>query len=112
MRIMNDTEAVSLVVSSLLLIMVVAGGAVFLSAAMRDVGSQTDDSVGKSSSMNITAIKIDIVTSDLAKPAIESLVNTYNDKHSGVMLQLQRGEMLGGSSSIVIGAVATGTVDV
>lgn len=112
MKMIKDTNAVSPIVSSLLLIMVVAGGAAFLSAMMRDVGSQADDAVGKSSSMNITALKIDVVSSDLAQPAIESLVNTYNDKRSGVMLQIQQGEMLGGTSNIVIGATATGTVDV
>lgn len=112
MRIINDTDAVSTVVSSLLLIMVVAGGAAFLSAMMRDVGSQADDAVGKTSSMNITALKIDVVSSDLAQPAVESLGNAYNDKRSGMTLQLQQGEMLGGTSNIVIGATGAGTVDI
>ncbi len=112
MKMIKDTNAVSPVVSSLLLIMVVAGGAAFLSAMMRDVGSQADDAVGKTSSMNITAMKIDIVTADLAQPAVESLRNTYNDKRSGVMLQQQQGEMLGGTSNIVIGAIDAGTADI
>jgi len=111
MKMIKDTNAVSTVVASLLLIMVVAGSAAFLSAIMQDVGSQADDAVGKSSSMNITAIKIEVVSSDLAQPAVESLGSTYNDKRSGVMLQLQQGEMLGGTSNIVIGATGTGTVD-
>ncbi len=111
-KMIKDTNAVSPVVSSLLLIMVVAGGAAFLSAMMRDVGSQADDAVGKTSSVDITAIKIDLVTSDLAQPAVEPLVNAYNDKRSGVMLQLQQGEMLGGTSSIVIGAIGIGTADI
>ncbi len=112
MKMIKDTKAVSTVVSSLLLIMVVAGGAAFLSSMMRNVGSQADDAIGKTSSADITAMKLNIVSSDLAQPAVEALVKAYNDKHTGVMLQLQQGEMLNGTSNVSISALATGIADI
>ncbi len=112
MKIIEDTKAVSPVVASLMLIMVVAGGAAFLSTIMQDVSSQTDDAVGKSNSADITSIKINIISSDLAMPAADSLVKAYNDKSAGVTLQLQKSETLAGTSNVSIGAVGTGITDI
>lgn len=112
MKIINDTNAVSPVVASLMLIMVVAGSAAFLSAMMQNMNSQTDSMAGKSTSVERTSMKISILSSDLARPAVVSLIKTYNDKHTGVMLELQESETLGGTSNVSIGEVGTGMADI
>ncbi len=94
MKIIKDTNAVSPVVASLMLIMVVAGSVTFLAGMMQNMNSQADQVAGKSTSADRTSMKINIISSDLAMPAVEPLVKAYNDKHTGVMLQLQKSETL------------------
>ncbi len=112
MKIIRDTKAVSTVVASLMLIMVVAGSAAFLSKMMQDMNSQTDKVAGKSTGADRTSMKINIISSDLARPAVEPLVKAYNDKSLGVFLQLQESETLNVTSNISIGEVGTGIVDI
>lgn len=112
MKIIKDTKAVSPVVASLMLIMVVAGSVTFLSTIMQDMNSQTDKVAGKSTSADRTSIKINIISSDLARPAVEPLVKAYNDKRLGVFLQLQESEILNVTSNVSIGEVGTGIADI
>jgi ABC-type phosphate transport system substrate-binding protein len=112
MKIIKDTNAVSPVVASLMLIMVVAGSVTFLSGMMQNMNSQTDKVAGKSNSADRTSIKINIISSDLAYPAILPLVNAYNDKSLGVMLQLQASAALNMTSNVSIGEVGTGIADI
>jgi ABC-type phosphate transport system substrate-binding protein len=112
MRIIKDTNAVSPVVATLMLIMVVAGSVAFLSGMMQNMNSQTDKVAGKSNGADRTSIKINIISSDLAEPAILPLVNAYNDKSLGVMLQLQASAALAVTSNVSIGEVGTGTADI
>ncbi len=112
MKIIKDTTAVSPVVATLMLIMVVAGSVTFLSGMMQNMNSQTDKVAGKSNSADRTSININIISSDLAEPAIEPLVNAYNDKSLGVFLQLQKSETLNVTSNVSIGEVSTGIADI
>jgi ABC-type phosphate transport system substrate-binding protein len=112
MKIIKDTNAVSTVVASLMLIMVVAGSAAFLSAMMKDMNSQTDKVAGKSTSADRTSMKINIISSDLARPAVEPLVKAYNNKSLGVFLQLQESETLDVTSNVSIGEVGTGIAEI
>lgn len=112
MKIIKDTSAVSPVVASLMLIMVVAGSAAFLSSMMQNMNQQTDSVAGKSTSVERTSLKINIIGSDLTNPAVKPLIKAYNDKHLGVMLQLQESEILGGTSNVPIGEVGTGVADI
>ncbi len=112
MKIIKDTNAVSTVVASLMLIMVVAGSAAFLSKMMQDMNSQTDKVAGKSTSADRTSMKINIISSDLARPAVEPLVEAYNNKSLGVFLQLQESETLDVTSNVSIGEVGTGIADI
>ncbi|MFZ3384189.1 MAG: hypothetical protein WA144_09710, partial [Candidatus Methanoperedens sp.] len=112
MRLIDDTKAVSMVVSALLLIIVVAGSVAFLAGTMQGVTSQTDQVVSNGNSADIGAIKINIISSDLALPAVSSLVKTYNDKNLGVKLQLQQSDSLGGTSNVSIGSVSSGLADI
>jgi ABC-type phosphate transport system substrate-binding protein len=110
--IIRDRNAVSTVVASLMLIMVVAGSAAFLSAMMRNMGTQTDSMANKSTSVERTAMKINIISSDLAEPAVAPLVDAYNNKQTGVFLQLQTSATISVSSTVAIGGVGTGTADI
>ncbi len=112
MKIIKDTNAVSTVVASLMLIMVVAGSVAFLSKIMQDMNSQTDNVAGKGTSTDRTSIKINIISSDLAMPAMEPLVKAYNDKNIGVFLQLQESETLDVTSNVSIGEIGTGIADI
>ncbi len=112
MKIIKDTNAVSPVVASLMLIMVVAGSVTFLSGMMQNMNSQADQVAGKSTSADRTSMKINIISSDLARPAVEPLVKAYNDKLLGVMLQLQASETLDMTSNVSIGEVGTGIADI
>ncbi len=112
MKIIKDTNAVSTVVASLMLIMVVAGSAAFLSGMMQNMNSQADQVAGKSTGSDRTSLKINIISSDLARPAVEPLVKAYNDKRLGVMLQLQASETLDMTSNVSIGEVGTGIADI
>lgn len=111
MKIIKDTNAVSPVVACLMLIMVVAASVAFLSGMMQNMNSQTDKVAGKSNSADRTSIKINIISSDLAYPAIFPLVKAYNDKSLGVMLQLQTSAALNMTSNVSIGEVGTGIAD-
>jgi ABC-type phosphate transport system substrate-binding protein len=112
MKIIKDANAVSTVVASLMLIMVVAGSAAFLSKMMQDMNSQTDKVAGKSTSADRTSMKINIISSDLAKPAVEPLVEAYNNKSLGVFLKLQESETMDVTSNISISEVGTGIADI
>jgi ABC-type phosphate transport system substrate-binding protein len=112
MKIIKDTNAVSTVVASLMLIMVVAGSAAFLSKMMQDMNSQTDKVAGKSTSADRTSMKINIISSDLARPAVEPLVEAYNNKSLGVFLRLQESETMDVTSNVSIGEVGTGIADI
>lgn len=112
MKIIRDTKAVSTVVASLMLIMVVAGSAAFLSKMMQDMNSQTDKVAGKSTSADRTSMKINIISSDLALPAVGPLVEAYNNKSLGVFLQLQESETLDVTSNVSISEVGTGIADI
>ncbi|VVB87008.1 Uncharacterised protein [uncultured archaeon] len=112
MKIINDTNAVSPVVASLMLIMVVAGSVTFLSGMMQNMDSQTDRVAGASTSADRTSIKINIISSDLAEPAVEPLVQAYNDKRLGVFLQLQVSGTMAVNSNVSIGEVGTGIADI
>ncbi|VVB90901.1 Uncharacterised protein [uncultured archaeon] len=112
MKIIKDTNAVSTVVASLMLIMVVAGSAAFLSKMMQDMNSQTDKVAGKSTSADRTSMKINIISSDLAMPAVEPLVEAYNNKSLGVFLRLQESETMDVTSNVSIGEVGTGIADI
>lgn len=112
MRLIDDTKAVSMVVSALLLIIVVAGSVAFLAGTMQGVTSQTDKAVSNGNSADLGAIKINIISSDLALPAVSPLVKAYNDKNLGVKLQLQQSDSLGGTSNVSIGSVFSGLADI
>ncbi len=112
MKIIKDTNAVSPVVASLMLIMVVAGSVTFLSGMMQNMNSQADQVAGKSTGADRTSMKINIISSDLARPAVEPLVKAYNDKRLGVVLQLQEGMTAGVTSNVSIGEVGTGIADI
>ncbi len=115
MKILRDTNAVSPVVATLMLIMVAAGSVTFLSGMMNNMNSQTDNVAGKSNSADRTSMKINIISSDLAEPAMEPLVQAYNDKSLGVFLQLQKKSAtlnITFMSNISIGEVGTGTADI
>ncbi len=112
MRIVKDTNAVSTVVASLMLIMVVAGSAAFLSKMMQDMNYQTSTVAGKSTTAERTSMKINIISGDLAEPAVEPLVKAYNDKQLGVFLQLQKFDAINVNSNMSIGEVGTGTADI
>jgi phosphate transport system substrate-binding protein len=112
MKIIKDTNAVSPVVATLMLIMVAAGSVTFLSGMMNNMNSQTDKVAGSSNSADRTSMKINIISSDLAYPAISPLVNAYNDKSLGVMLQLQMSAALNMTSNLSIGEVVTGSADI
>ena len=112
MRLIDDTKAVSMVVSALLLIIVVAGSVAFLAGTMQGVTSQTDKVVSNGNSADIGAIKINIISSDLALLAVSPLVKAYNDKNLGVKLQLQQSDSLGGTSNVSIGSVSSGLADI
>ncbi len=112
MKIIKDTNAVSPVVASLMLIMVVAGSVAFLAGMMQNMNSQADQVAGKSTGADRTSMKINIISSDLAMPAVEPLVKAYNDKRMGVMLQLQKSETLNMTSNVSIGEVGTGIADI
>ena len=112
MKLIKDTNAVSPVVASLMLIMVVAGSVAFLSGMMQSMNSQTDKVTGKSNSADRTSMKINIISSDLAEAAVEPLVNAYNDKSLGVFLQLQKSATINATSNISIGEVGTGIADI
>lgn len=108
----ENNEAVSPVVATLLLIMVVAGGVAFISALSQDVSSQTSSVVGKSNSIEITSIKINILGSELVKPAIDALAKAYNDKQLGVVIQSQGSGNLGITSGSGIASTGAGTIDI
>lgn len=112
MRLIDDTEGVSMVVSALMLIMVVAGSVAFLAGTMQGVTTKTDQVVGGSTSADLGSLKIVIISSDLALDAVNPLVKTYNDKNLAVKLQLQQSDSLTGTSNVSIGAVVTGTADI
>jgi len=112
MRLIDDTKAVSMVVSALLLIIVVSGSVAFLAGTMQGVTSQTDKAVGNGKSADLGAIKIDIMSSDLALPAVSPLVKAYNDKNLGVKLQLQQSDSIAGTSNVSIGSVVSGIADI
>lgn len=112
MKIIKDTNAVSPVVATLMLIMVAAGSVTFLSGMMNNLNSQTDKVAGQSNSADRTSMKINIISSDLAYPAILPLVKAYNDKGLGVMLQLQTSAALNMTSNVSIGEVGTGIADI
>lgn len=112
MKIIKDTNAVSPVVASLMLIMVVAGSVTFLSGMMQNMNSQADQVAGKSTDADRTSMKINIISSDLARHAVEPLVKAYNDKRLGVFLQLQEGMTVDVTSNISIGGVGTGIADI
>ncbi len=112
MKIINDTSAVSPVVATLMLIMVVAGSVTFLSSMMNNMNSQTDKVTGKSNSADRTSLQVNIISSNLALPAVEPLVQAYNDKSLGVFLQLQKSATLNVTSNISIGEVCTGVADI
>ncbi len=112
MKMIKDTNAVSPVVASLMLIMVVAGSVTFLAGMMQNMNSQADQVAGKSTGADRTSMKINIISSDLAKPAVEPLVKAYNDKRPGVVLQLQESETLDMTSNVSIGEVGTGMADI
>jgi ABC-type phosphate transport system substrate-binding protein len=112
MRLIDDTKAVSMVVAALLLIIVVAGSVAFLAGTMQGVTSQTDKAVSNGNSADLGAIKINIISSDLALPAVSPLVKAYNDKTLGVKLQLQQSDSLGGTSNFSIGSVSSGLADI
>jgi ABC-type phosphate transport system substrate-binding protein len=94
-----------------MLIMVVAGGVAFLSGMMQNMNSQADQVTGKSTGADRTSLKLNIISSDLARPAVEPLVKAYNDKHMGVLLQLQASENLM-TSNVSVGEVGTGSADI
>jgi len=112
MRIIDDTKAVSMVVSALLLIIVVAGSVAFLAGTMQGVTSQTDKAISNGKSADLGALKVDIISSDLALPAVSPLVKAYNDKNLGVKLQLQQSDSLGGTSNFAMGSVISGIADI
>ncbi len=112
MKMIKDTNAVSPVVASLMLIMVVAGSVAFLAGMMQNMNSQADQVAGKSTSADRTSMKINIISSDLARPAVEPLVKAYNDKRPGVILQLQASALLDMTSNVSIGEVGTGIADI
>jgi ABC-type phosphate transport system substrate-binding protein len=112
MRLIDDTKAVSMVVSALLLIIVVAGSVAFLAGTMQGITSQTDKVVSNGNSADLGALKINIISSDLALPAVSPLVKAYNDKNLGVKLQLQQSDSLGGTSNFSIGSVSSGLADI
>lgn len=112
MKIIKDTNAVSPVVASLMLIMVVAASVAFLSGMMNNMNSQADKVAGKGSSAGRTSMNINIISSDLALPAVEPLVKAYDDKSLGVFLQLQKSATLNVTSNISIGEVGTGIADI
>ncbi|NJD53412.1 MAG: hypothetical protein FIB07_11150 [Candidatus Methanoperedens sp.] len=112
MRLTDNTKAVSMVVSALLLIIVVAGSVAFLAGTMQGVTSQTDKVVSNGNSADTGAIKINVISSDLAIPAVSQLVKAYNDKNPGVKLQLQQSDSLGGTSNVSIGSVSSGLADI
>lgn len=108
----ENNEAVSPVVATLLLIMVVAGGVAFISALSQDVSSQTSSVVGKSNSIEITSIKINIMGSELVKPAVDALAKAYNDKQLGVVIQSQGSGNLGITSGSGISSTGAGIIDI
>jgi phosphate transport system substrate-binding protein len=112
MKIIKDTNAVSPVVATLMLIMVAAGSVTFLSGMMNNMNAQTDKVAGQSNSADRTSMKINIISSDIAEPAILPLVNAYNAKSLGVMLQLQTSAALDMTSNVSIGEVGTGIADI
>lgn len=112
MKIIKDTNAVSPVIASLMLIMVVAGGVTFLAGMMQNMNAQADQVTGKSTGADRTSMKINIISSDLARPAVEPLVKAYNDKRLSVMLQLQESQTLSMTSNVSIGEVGTGIADI
>ncbi|MDD5615179.1 MAG: hypothetical protein PHH85_03160 [Candidatus Methanoperedens sp.] len=112
MKMIKDTNAVSPVVASLMLIMVVAGSVTFLAGMMQNMNSQADQVAGKSTGAERTSMKINIISSDLARPAVEPLVKAYNDKRLGVTLQLQKSETLDMTSNVSIGEIGTGIADI
>ncbi len=112
MKILKDTNAVSPVVASLMLIMVVAGSVAFLSGMMNNMKSQTDKVAGNSNSADRTSMKINIISSNIALPAVEPLVQAYNGKSLGVFLQLEKSATLNVTSNISIGEVGAGIADI
>ncbi|HEX7576187.1 MAG TPA: hypothetical protein VF360_07380 [Candidatus Methanoperedens sp.] len=113
MRLIDDSKAVSMVVSALLLIIVVSGSVAFLAGTMQGVTSQTDKkAVGNGKSADLGAIKMYLMSSDLALPAVSPLVKAYNDKNLGVKLQLQQSDSIAGTSNVSIGSVVSGIADI
>lgn len=86
--IIEDTRGVSPVVATLLLIVVVASASSFIAVMVSDFGRDTAE-VDVKNVGEAAAIKIDVIGTDLAKPATEALKGVYSEKNRGVRVSVE-----------------------
>ncbi|RLF34407.1 MAG: hypothetical protein DRM98_00685 [Thermoplasmata archaeon] len=86
--IIEDTRAVSPVVATLLLIVVVASASSFIAVMVSDFGRDTAE-VDIEDVGDAAAIKIDIIGTDLAKPATDALKSRYEEVNRGVRINVE-----------------------
>ena len=86
--LIEDTSAVSPIVAALLLIVVVASASSFIAVMVSDFGKDTAEvdikDVGEAA-----AIKIDVIGTDLAKPATDALKARYGEINRGVKISVE-----------------------
>ena len=86
--IIEDTRAVSPIVATLLLIVVVASASSFIAVMVSDFGRDTAE-VDIEDVGDAAAIKIDIIGTDLAKPATDALKAKYGEANRGVWISVE-----------------------
>lgn len=86
--IIEDTRAVSPIVATLLLIVVVASASSFIAVMVSDFGRDTAE-VDIEDIGDAAAIKIDVIGTDLAKPATDALKAKYGEANRGVRISVE-----------------------
>jgi len=86
--IIEDTRAVSPVVATLLLIVVVASASSFIAVMVSDFGRDTAE-VDIEDVGDAAAIKIDVIGTDLAKLATDALKSRYEEANRGVRINVE-----------------------
>lgn len=97
--IIEDTRGVSPVVATLLLIVVVASASSFIAVMVSDFGRDTAE-VDIEDVGDAAAIKIDVIGTDLAKPATDALKGVYSDKNRGVRISVSGDDTDAGISAV------------
>ena len=86
-----DTQGVSLIVASLMLIIVVAVSVAAVSFILRDLGFQTNDLLAKGSVADTASIRVEIVGTENTSNLTDNLVREYNKLHNGIVAKSYTG---------------------